>query len=105
MTVQTTLSSSVLNLHPLLTGGSLTLAFLLLPFSAKLHRRAGVWSFLRLGLFIVFSLGAVTIVTGCGTGSGFFGKPQQTYTIQVLGTATTLTGTIQHATFVTLTVQ
>jgi len=45
-------------------------------------------------------------LTGCGSGSGFFGQPQQSYTIKVLGTVTGSGGaTLQRSWPVTLTVQ
>ena len=45
-------------------------------------------------------------LAGCGASSGYFGQPSQSYTINVIGTATGPGGaTLQHLTTVTLTVQ
>jgi hypothetical protein len=61
---------------------------------------------LMLLAFALGGLGTLSLLTGCGTGSGFFGQPQKTYTIQVIGTATDTNGaTLQHATTVQLTIQ
>jgi trimeric autotransporter adhesin len=40
-------------------------------------------------------------LSGCGTNNGFFGQPSQTYTITVTATS----GTLSHATTVTLTIE
>jgi hypothetical protein len=40
-------------------------------------------------------------LTGCGSGNGFFGDAQKTYTV----TLTATSGTVQHTTAVTLNVQ
>jgi hypothetical protein len=74
---------------------------LLLPF-ALLQRRArgtlraaGRW----VGLFAVAF--AVSALSGCGVGHGFFAQPPQTYTLTVTATV----GTVIHSTSVTLTVK
>jgi hypothetical protein len=55
---------------------------------------------------LLLSCAAIGGLTGCGSGSGFFGQPQQTYTINVIGTVTGAGGaTLQHSSPVTLTVQ
>ena len=54
----------------------------------------------------LLSLASMAALSGCGTGSGFFAQPQQTYTINVIGTATGSNGaTLQHSIPVTLTVE
>jgi hypothetical protein len=55
---------------------------------------------------LMLSCAAIGGLTGCGSGSGFFGQPQQSYTINVIGTAAGAGGaTLQHSWTVTLTVQ
>jgi hypothetical protein len=56
---------------------------------------------------LILSLAAIGGLSGCGSGSGFFGQPPQSYTINVLGTATGAGGaTLQHSlAAITLTVQ
>ena len=81
--------------------GTLALALLLLPIAAlrrarRAWRRAGLLSL----LLPLLLLGAIAGLSGCGAG-GFFGQPQQTYTITVTGTS----GQISHSATVTLTVQ
>jgi hypothetical protein len=56
-------------------------------------------------LIALLGLGATAGLSGCGSGSGFFGQTQQSYTITVLGTATNGGSTLQHSTTVTLTVE
>ena len=75
---------------------------LLLPFAARL-RRTGKRLARMLSLLFVASAGVAALATlsGCGANNGFFGQPQQSYTITVTAT----TGTLTHATQVTLTVQ
>jgi hypothetical protein len=76
---------------------------LLLPFARRL-RRAGkrmsrTWSGLLLAA-VALAVGAG--VTGCGsTSSGFFGHPQQTYSVVITATS----GSISHSTTVALIVQ
>jgi sugar lactone lactonase YvrE len=87
-------------------GGTVALAMLLLPFSRRLRRRARGLRLLSLGGFLLLGFAALAGMSGCGTGSGFFGQPQQTYTITVIGTATTSGSVVlQHTTTVTLTVE
>ena len=55
---------------------------------------------------VLLSFALIAGLSGCGTDSGFFGQPQQTYTINVIGTATgTGVVVLQHTTTVTLTVE
>jgi hypothetical protein len=55
---------------------------------------------------LLLSFGAVVGLAGCGTGTGFLGQQQKTYTINVIGTATGANGaTLQHSSTVTLTVE
>jgi len=60
---------------------------------------------LLLALFALLGIGATAGLSGCGGGPGFFGSSQQSYTITVLGTATSGGATLQHSTTVTLTVE
>ena len=80
----------------------LMLGLLLLPFAGKMRRNGK-----RLGrllmLLLVWGVGASAFLglSGCVANSGFFGQPQQTYTISVTGTS----GTLIHSTTVTLIVE
>jgi hypothetical protein len=79
---------------------------LFLPFSRSLRRKVRGMRPLTLCVALLLSCAAIGGLTGCGTSSGFFGQPQQSYTINVLGTATGAGGaTLQHSWPVTLTVQ
>jgi sugar lactone lactonase YvrE/GNAT superfamily N-acetyltransferase len=106
LTVQT---ASTARLHyPLpLNDGTATLALLLLPMtlSRRLRRRiAGVKY--ALPLLMLTMLGSLIALTGCGPGSGLLGQQQQSYSINLIGTATGANGaTLTHTTVVTLTVQ
>jgi hypothetical protein len=75
---------------------------LLLPFAAGM-RRAG--RRLRRGLSVLLLIGtgmaAVAALNGCNSTNGFFGQPQNTYTIEVTATS----GTLVHSTNITLTVE
>lgn len=106
LTVQTAATAS--NHYPaIFGGGGVSVALLLLPFSfsRKLRKRAGRMKFL-MSLVLLLGLGGLTALTGCGSGSGLLGQQQQTYTINLVGTATGANGyTLQHTTSVTLTVQ
>ncbi len=106
LTVQTAATASV-HSPALFGGGTISLALLLLPFtfSRKLRRRAGRMKFL-LSLAMLGALGGLATLTGCGSASGLLGQPAQTYTINLIGTATGANGAVlQHTTSVTLTVQ
>jgi sugar lactone lactonase YvrE len=85
-------------------GGTLALG-LLLPFSKRLRRKARRLRALSLCAALILSLAAMGGLTGCGTGSGFFGQSQQTYTINIIGTAAAAAGSAQRYATVTLTVQ
>jgi sugar lactone lactonase YvrE len=106
MTIQTAKPSGALNRRGLFGGGTIALGLLLLPFSRRLRRKAGRLRSVSLCLALLLSLAAISGLTGCGTGSGFFGESQQTYTITVTGTAIgTGAVVLQHSTTVTLTVE
>jgi hypothetical protein len=75
----------------------------LLPFAGRL-RRAGKQMPRTLSLLLLAAAGfaAGAGVSGCGsTGSGFFGHPEQTYSVVITATS----GSISHSTTVTLIVQ
>lgn len=90
------------------TGGTtmatLTLGMVLIfPFSRRRRCSLRPLMMLFLGLGSLMALGAIS---GCGSGSGFFGQPQQTYNIEVIGTASGANGqTLQHVATVQLTLQ
>ena len=56
---------------------------------------------LSLLLVVAAAIAALATLSGCSSRNGFFGQPQQTYTLTVTAT----TGTLSHSTDVTLTVQ
>jgi Bacterial Ig-like domain (group 3)/NHL repeat len=86
--------------------GTIALGLLLLPFSRSLRRKVRGMRSLTLCATLILSCAAIGGLTGCGSGSGFFGQPQQTYTIKVIGTVTGAGGaTLQHSWTVTLTVE
>jgi hypothetical protein len=80
----------------------LLLSLLLLPFAGKL-RRAGKRMRNTILLLVLLTAGAaaMTGLTGCGTGNGFFAQPQKTHIVTITVTA----GSLSHSTNVTLTVQ
>jgi Bacterial Ig-like domain (group 3)/NHL repeat len=113
MTIQTAAPSAALHRNGFGPGsetgygnGTIALGLLLLTFSRRMRRNARGLRPLALCAALIFSFAVIAGLAGCGTGSGFFGQPIQTYTINVLGTAAGPGGaTLQHATTVTLTVQ
>jgi hypothetical protein len=86
--------------------GSIALGLLLLPFARSFRRRVRGMRPLTLCMALILSFAAIGGLAGCGSASGFFGQSQQTYTINVIGTAAGTGGaTLQHSSTVTLTVQ
>jgi hypothetical protein len=75
---------------------------LLLPFIARL-RRAGMQLRRNAAWLILLILGAASLagLSGCVSANGFFGQPQQTYTV----TITVTTGAVSHSANVTLNVE
>jgi large repetitive protein len=77
-------------------------ALMLLPFAGRLRalrrRLAGTISLL---LLAVAGLGAMAALSGCGATSGLFADQAKTYTVTVTATS----GTLSHATSLTLTVK
>lgn len=106
MKIQTTATVAGLYHAGQYGGGTLAFALLLLPFSGSVRRRARQVGPLTLCLAMVGTGVVLTTITGCGSGNGFFGQAQTTYTIQVIGTAKGATGTtLQHVANVQLTMQ
>ena len=108
MTIQTSASAA---LHPgnpfgrALGGSSIALGLLLLPFSGRIRRQARHLRLLSMCAALILSLAAIGGLSGCGTGSGFFGQAPQTYNVNVIGTAAGTTTSLQRFATVSLTVQ
>lgn len=101
MAIQTAATDASLAPHGLFGKGMIALSFILLPFSAWTRRRRRCVRSLTLCVTLLLSLAAIGGLTGCG--SGFFGQAAQTYTVNIVGTATGAGGaTLQHSTSVTL---
>ncbi len=106
MTIQTAKPIGALHRTRYFGGGTIALGLLLLPFLGLSRRNARRVKRLSLYAFLLLSFAAITGLVGCGSDSGFFGETQQTYTINVIGTATgTGTVVLQHTTTVTLIVE
>jgi hypothetical protein len=89
-------------------GGTIALGLLLVPFGGWMRRRHGrLRAGLRAGTLCAIALVGLFAVAGLtGCGAGFFGQIQQTYTVNVTGTATGAGGAmLQHTAPVMLTVQ
>jgi hypothetical protein len=86
--------------------GTIMLGLLLLPFSRSLRRKVDGLRPLLWGTALILSCAALGAMVGCSSSSGFFGQPQQSYTINVTGTVTGAGGaTLQRSWPVTLTVE
>jgi sugar lactone lactonase YvrE len=109
MTVQTAVNQGLLHRGSSRGGGAIAFALLLLPFTRRLRRRATQIKMLHpmtLALTLLLCVVALGGITGCGTDTGFFAQPQQSYTITVTGTAAGSNGyVLQHSTSVILSVQ
>ena len=78
------------------------LALLLLPFGGHIRRSAGKLPGLAaLLLLLAGGVASMAALTGCGSSTGFFASPQQTYNVTITGTS----GALTHSTTVTLTVE
>ncbi len=86
-----------------LPGAAVLFALLLFPTSRRRIGKLRPILLLLLGCGSLLSIGALT---GCGSGTGFFGQKQQTYNITVIATATDTTGgTLTRNILVNITVQ
>ena len=95
-------ASATRRFTPLRTIPPILWGILLLPFAARLRRTGKrLARVLSLPLLALAGVAAIATLSGCGSNNGFFGQPQQTYTITVTAT----TGTLTHSSQVTLTVQ
>jgi sugar lactone lactonase YvrE len=79
------------------------LGLLVLPFATGMRRSSARLRRMACVLFLALAgCGLLTGLSGCGsTGSGFFGQPQQSYSVIVTGTS----GSISHSATVVLIVQ
>jgi sugar lactone lactonase YvrE len=79
-----------------------SLALLLLPLVGRV-RKAGKRFSRMLAVLLLLAAGAAALtgLSGCGSGVGFFGPAQQTYTVGVTGTS----GALSHTSSVNLTVE
>lgn len=104
VSIQTSATTAVALLKSPIRGfAPIALGLLLLPFAGARHLRQSSRRLARLGPFaLLLAVGSLTIgVAGCGAGNGFFGQAKKTYTVTITATS----GTVQHSTAVTLTVQ
>jgi hypothetical protein len=105
MTIQTAAVSAAMA-HGYRFASAAAMGLLLLPFAGSIRRRAKYLRAFVMAALVLACGAALTSLSGCGSGSGFFGKPQATYTIQVIGTTTGPgAATIQHLTSVQLSVE
>jgi hypothetical protein len=100
------LPSPVAHLDPRSRSGHelpvMVLAFLLLPFAGRLRAlRQRLGGTISLLLWAVAGVGAMAALGGCGATSGLFADQAKTYTVTVTATS----GTLSHATSLTLTVK
>jgi hypothetical protein len=100
------LPSPVAHLDPRSRSGHelpvMVLAFLLLPFAGSLRAlRQRLGGTISLLLWAVAGVGAMAALGGCGATSGLFADQAKTYTVTVTATS----GTLSHATSLTLTVK
>ncbi len=85
-----------------------SLALLLLPFAGGMRRRGNqIGRTISLLLMLLIGATAMATLSGCGSNNGYFGQPQQTYTITATVTAGTAgtAGAVSRSTNLTLTVQ
>jgi hypothetical protein len=77
------------------------LALLLLPFVGRIRRaRKHLGGVMAVLVLLMAGLGAISLI-GCGSGNGFLGQQQNSYTVTVTGTS----GALTHSTTVELTVE
>ncbi len=107
MAIQTAATGALLTPHSLFGNGAIALSLILLPFSGWTRRRLRGTKPLMLCVALLLSLAAsIGGLAGCGSGSGYFRPPAQSYAINIIGTATGVGGaTLQHSWTVTLMVQ
>jgi len=74
---------------------------LLLPLLGLRRRGRALQRYCLLLIFAVLSIGAVTGLSGCGSGPGFAGQMPQSYLV----TVTASSGTVQRSTTLTLTMK
>lgn len=80
----------------------LALSMLLLPLSRRMrHTASKLGRMTALLLLLMAGAAGIAGLTGCGSSTGYFAQPQQTYNVIVTATS----GALTHSTTVTLTVQ
>jgi hypothetical protein len=81
---------------------AMVFALLLLPFAGRLRAlRRRLWATVSLLLLAAAGLATMAALGGCGITSGLFADQAKTYTVTVTATS----GTLSHATTLTLTVK
>ncbi|QHS51745.1 Ig-like domain repeat protein [Edaphobacter sp. 12200R-103] len=94
------------SLHRTLSGSGILIAIFFIPFFDVSRKRSQKIKPLLLSAIALVGLAAITGLTGCGAGNGFFSETPKNYTITVTGTAAgPQNTTLQHTTSVRLTVQ
>jgi Bacterial Ig-like domain (group 3)/NHL repeat len=109
ITVQTVVNQGLNRHESSFGGGTVAIALLLVPFTRRLQWRTRQRKMLHpMKLTVALLIGAATLAsfTGCGTGTGSSAQLPQNYTILVTATAAGSNGyALQHTANVTLSVQ
>ncbi|SNT41640.1 NHL repeat-containing protein [Granulicella rosea] len=102
MTIRTAPVTGLLRLNPA-AGAALAVGLLLWPLARRRRYIARLTAAL---LLCCGSLGALALLSGCGSSNGFFNQPPNNYTLTITATGVNVSGTpIVHTTTVTLNLQ